>query len=397
MANVKEANLKPKGNTSNGDGRFNLELPVWADTLTVQQRLGKWYNLFKTDNFLQTDKADLFSADAANELFAAFLKDIDEVPERIMNEFVNPDFIVNKQSYGHIMQALLINISDRLFLHPTPAQMSVTIRAFIVTCCKHIDDTIDFLRNFFYQYFDNSTHIPAYSQHEFIISYEKKFLQWPLLVELLNENTAISYSQRTYLEKLSIQLQAFTDAVSIKELQNILITLNFNHPHFIDTIKETWNTFISTFTSSHEQLQFYETEKAIIISLKTKWSIAFENTMPSAKKQLLEWLTDEIKQLSTVQAREAIGENPIAPEHKIQTTFSVAKLAVLIRLLVTDKIIINQPVAPALRTIAKTFTTLMKDEISYGSLETKYHAPDRTTLSTVKEILAKWIKLVDKL
>ena len=67
------------------------------------------------------------------------------------------------------------------------------------------------------------------------------------------------------------------------------------------------------------------------------------------------------------------------------------------RLLVVDKIIINRQIAPALRTVAKMFTTLQKDEISFGSLETKYHAPDKTTITNVRDMLFKWINILGKL
>jgi hypothetical protein len=46
---------------------------------------------------------------------------------------------------------------------------------------------------------------------------------------------------------------------------------------------------------------------------------------------------------------------------------------------------------------AKIFTTLQKEDISFGSLETKYHAPDKTTINAVRDILFKWINILGKL
>jgi hypothetical protein len=50
-----------------------------------------------------------------------------------------------------------------------------------------------------------------------------------------------------------------------------------------------------------------------------------------------------------------------------------------------------------LRLAAKIFTTLQKEDISFGSLETKYHAPDKTTINAVRDILFKWINILGKL
>jgi hypothetical protein len=47
-------------------------------------------------------------------------------------------------------------------------------------------------------------------------------------------------------------------------------------------------------------------------------------------------------------------------DNKIHTSLSVAKLAVIIRLMVVDKIIINKTVAPMLRIVTKTFSTIQR-------------------------------------
>jgi len=47
-------------------------------------------------------------------------------------------------------------------------------------------------------------------------------------------------------------------------------------------------------------------------------------------------------------------------DSKIHTSLSVAKLAVIIRLLVVDKIIINRTVAPMLRIVGRTFSHLKR-------------------------------------
>lgn len=45
----------------------------------------------------------------------------------------------------------------------------------------------------------------------------------------------------------------------------------------------------------------------------------------------------------------------------------------------------------------KMVTTLQKDEISFGRLETKYLAPDKATKTAVRDMLFKWINILRKL
>ena len=76
---------------------------------------------------------------------------------------------------------------------------------------------------------------------------------------------------------------------------------------------------------------------------------------------------------------------------------SVTNLAVLLRFLIIDQIIINRKVAPILRATAKIFTTLQKDNISFGSLEKKHHTPDKATVNALNDFLFKWINIFSKL
>jgi hypothetical protein len=119
--------------------------------------------------------------------------------------------------------------------------------------------------------------------------------------------------------------------------------------------------------------------------------------MPSLKEQVNGWIDEEVKFLENGNLIEKIENGVAENEHKINTSLSVAKLALLIKLLVVDKIIINRTVAPMLRIIAKLFTTLQREDISFGSMETKYHAPDKATISAVRDMLFKWINILNKL
>ena len=62
--------------------------------------------------------------------------------------------------------------------------------------------------------------------------------------------------------------------------------------------------------------------------------------MPSLKKKINGWIDEEIKFLENVQLPEKVADKLNENENKIHTSLSVAKLAVLLCLLVIDKIII---------------------------------------------------------
>ena len=55
--------------------------------------------------------------------------------------------------------------------------------------------------------------------------------------------------------------------------------------------------------------------------------------------------------------------------------------------MVLDKVITNLVVADVLRIMVKIVTTLQRELIASGRIETKYHNPDRGTISAVKDML----------
>jgi hypothetical protein len=84
-------------------------------------------------------------------------------------------------------------------------------------------------------------------------------------------------------------------------------------------------------------------------------------------------------------------------DDKIHTSLSVSKLALLIRIMVIDKVITNRIIAQTLRVLVRSATTLHSENISFGSIETKYHDPDKGTIAAVREMLYRWIAILNKL
>jgi len=125
--------------------------------------------------------------------------------------------------------------------------------------------------------------------------------------------------------------------------------------------------------------------------LFTRLNCSFTVSMPSLKEQTIGWIEEEIIFLENENTLAKSIESKAQNENKIHISWFVVKLALLIKLIVIDKIIINRAVAPMLRIAAKIFTTLRKEDISFGSMETKYHAPDKNTINAVKDMLFKWI------
>jgi hypothetical protein len=370
--------------------------------ITVQQALCKWYTLFNQEANYKDGNDWIFPELPQEDLIKSLQTDIELVPSVLMDEFISITPIQDKQQYIHLVQALLINLSDCLFVKQDEFDH----------LCNLIENTLQFIQNFFYQQFDLDSRLTQFILSQFCKCSKLKLEYWQIklnhspLIDALKECLAekfispeniITYRKINYLKYLLQEIESATTVISENYIRDIFIYNNFNSDCFINYEIELIQTEFQKFQTYQEVISFLQSEQGRIAKLKMKSGTYYNNQHPSVKKQLSDWITEEIKQLEIKNRKATDKDLLLDPESKIQTSLSVAKLAVLIRLMVVDKIIINKSVAPMLRTITKLFTTLQKDEISFGSLETKYHAPDKTTLNMMKEMMQKWAVILGKL
>lgn len=376
--------------------------PFAGPKLSVQQALAKWYAILnkREANPMQDD--GIFPGLLEEDLSKSLTTDIELIPALLMEEFISSSITFDKEQYIKLVQALLINISNEVF-----GKISND-----TTVCTSIENTLNFLQNFFYQYFDIYSRITKYRFFQFTNSSKLKldYLQLTLdkskligvFQQAISEQPAsndisITFHQLIYIQNFIQKMETGLTSLTESVLRDFLYYHNFNSDCFIEYEIELLKAEIQTISVNADKGSFLMDRLVFFSAIKTKAGTSFYSKQPSAKKQLIDWISTEIKQCE-LKDKTANGiDLQITTENKIQTTLSVAKLAVLIRLLVVDKIIVNPTIAPMLKTVSKLFTTLQKDEISFGSLETKYHAPDKATLNMMKEIMQKWVSILGKL
>lgn len=371
--------------------------------LTIQQTLSKWYQLLNTSPEINSTEIHLFADLPSADIIKSLQTDIGLIPSLLMEEMIDSSVIYDKHQYIRLIQVLLVNISDLLILKNNTG---------FAETYQQIEKTIQFIEDFFYQQYDADCRITKYHLQEFLNCVLLKLDYWQLklqsgsLIAALKECLAdkfslpeagLTYRKVHFLKTLITQIELATTVITEEFIRELFIYNNFNAECFIEYEITLVKEKVGTLSNYTESILFLQTEKERVAGLKIKASSCFDIHQPSVKKQLADFITEEIKQVEIKNNKAANKDLLIDPESKIQTSLSVAKLAVLIRLMVIDKIIINKSVAPMLRTITKLFTTLQKDEISFGSLETKYHAPDKSTVNVMKEMLQKWVGIVGKL
>jgi hypothetical protein len=280
-----------------------------------------------------------------------------------------------------------------------------------------LGETLNFMEELVGRYFDRNEKVPI---HHFQIAQnnlksqlknleaaamqqdsEKLFLKEVLVNRLKttldDEYHVLTYAEISCFTELLSDLLSVVQSGSTDNIRELLYYLNYNEESFIAYEYQRLRQLTNHLESPRQKAAFLRHEQKKINQWPVKLSCFFSSVMPSLREQVNGWIDEEVKFFESGYSSQVAEKGNVEIDSKIQTSLSVAKLAVIIRLLVIDKIIINRTIAPMLRIVAKLFTTLQRDEISFVSLEAKYHAPEKATVSAVRDMLFKWIKILDKL
>ncbi len=336
--------------------------------------------------------------------------------EFFIQSIVGKIAVQDKRELTTITQSIITRLLDQLFaLEEKQKDENNNIAIKLIS--EHVKEVFDFIREYFSSYFDFTQKVPSYLLLHFKESLKTSAESLKQLVvnngiemeeigvvvaeiieHTINEKSAINtYRQINYYKDLFHQFLSGDGTLDSSFLRDAFYKLNYNNESFILNEYERLNKACSLLHSIKEKIAFLSYELKKVNQFFCTPRNGFLQFLPSVKEQVGNWIIEEIRFLEKgtfpVEYTNSLSE----PDSKIHTSLSVAKLAVIIRLLVVDKIIINRTVAPMLRVVTKTFSTLQKDDISIGSLETKYHAPDKTTINAVRDMLFKWINILGKL
>jgi hypothetical protein len=379
--------------------------------------LDKWNTIITGKlNPLNTND-DLSDAEALQLVINESEEDQQTIRSMLIEDLIGKPNVLDKEQYVKVNQALLIRILDKLFAYRQIKSLNENLLLLYNTISQHLQSTLDFVEDFFNNYFDHNEKVPEpyisiakenikkqLKQLKHIVSKQESSnniltnLVLDSIQQLLEaESIAINYNRLSYHKMLLNKLLSQKVMQSTQCIKEALYYLNYNEDNFITYEYEWLKALTKELLSNQEKIAALRFEQKKINQLPLKPNCCYNPNMPSLKDQINGWIDEEVKFLENEQFTAKVADKLNENENKIHTSLSVAKLAVLLRLLVVDKIIINRTVAPMLRVAAKIFTTLQADDISFGSLETKYHAPDKATINAVKDMLFKWINILNRL
>jgi hypothetical protein len=378
--------------------------------------LTNWENLIYYKINPSLVNVDSLSIEYVQTLIEQLGKEQERVRDSMIEWLVDNPKIRDKQQFVQLNQAILIRLLDKLHSYKKE-----TVKTEIISLYEaigaHVGNTLNFIEDFFGNYFDRNEKVPATYLN---ISLQEICKKLERLREILFQNDSvdrdlsniivnncsrfcyqytknITYNELMYQKDLMDELLTDDTLSSERSIKEVLFYFNFNDPDYISYLYKTLSTLTELQDTKQKKITVLRFEQKTINQLTTKLHVQISPYLPSLKEQVNRWIEEEIKFLET----EPYDIIPLKTEQeqdeKLHLSLSVAKIALLIRLMIIDKVITNRVVAHVLRILVKTVTTMQRENISFGSLETKYHNPDKGTISAVKDMLFRWINILSKL
>lgn len=378
--------------------------------------LNKWESLIYTKIIPFQVNVDSFSDEYIQSLIEQSNKEQEQVRNAMMEWLIDNPKTRDKQQFVKLNQAVLIRLLDKLYSYKRE-ESNEQITNLYESVSRHLENALNFIEDFFGNYFDRNERVPAgYLK----ISLEELGDKLERLKATLVENSSVcqnlgeiiingfnkfcyqrlqnvTYSELIYQKDLMDELLTDETLKSEQTIKEVLFYFNFNDPDYISYLYKKLSTLMESFDIKQEKISQLRFEQKTINQLTTKLNVQLSVHMPSLKEQVSQWIEEEIKFLEAEPQEIIPFKMQDEQDEKLYLSLSVAKIALLIRLMIIDKVITNRIVAHVLRIMVKTVTAVQKENISFGSLETKYHSPDRGTINAVKDMLFRWINILSKL
>ena len=377
----------------------------------------KWEKLFHLGFTKAVAKSSEPGIDELHSVVATFIADIENLKAFLVRKVGEAQNGSEQKQLVQITQTLLTNLSNKLYRRIQTESETDRLKAQAEILTLHLNEVLKFLEEVFGSYFNKNERVPLnmVAIKKSILKESLKEIGWlwkqddpdtaalaglvvqNLEVFLQEANISFRHADLHYQQTLLQELSTLSGSPTLKEIRESLYHLNYNNEAFFSFECNRLLDQLAHVENLKQRIAILKQEQKNINQLPVSLDCCLIDFMPSIKEQVSTWIDEETKFLESGYAGLAPGRKEEQEAGKIHTSLSVAKLAVIIRLLVVDKIIINHSVAPVLKLVAKLFSTLQRDEISFGSLETKYHSPDKATINAVRDMLFKWINILGKL
>lgn len=212
----------------------------------------------------------------------------------------------------------------------------------------------------------------------------------------------VSYRKLIYLKELLSELKdhAGSNLESEKldlQLCMMLCYLNFNSNRFYRFCTKEITRIIHEQETLTEQIEKLAYLLKLNNQIQVKPGFAWHPKARSFQEQLSEWISEELYYLEKrKQLFSASNSIEIQKDFKFKTDLSVPQVAYFLKLMMDTGVIRNKNALEVIRFTSGIVQTKHTENISWGSLRTKYYQPERHAVETIKGVVIEFLNQIRK-
>ncbi|AYB32031.1 hypothetical protein [Chryseolinea soli] len=351
------------------------------------------------------------------------LQEVERIKKTLIHEVFHFEDERHLERYIQYHQQALIQLMDKSA--QASSDQSNKKAPFFQIMYHGFEDLLSFIERHFTKYFDQDAKAPEgyilISRKDTKVNLRKlqKMLAGKnaditlteLLLHVLKkiiEGTAaksITYRKVLYVKEVQKELTRLLEKplegnALNDELRQVMYYLNYNstrvltyHAHFLSSLLDA-----SEFRTEKIETLSFELKK--ITQAQVKPSIGYNLGAPSLKSQLIDYIHVELEYQERLQQLSNRRSDPpsgnMMDGFKLKFEASVSQLAYLLKLFLETKVIINDNLSQVMTFIVRFVTTKKSENISMGSLRSKFYSVESGTKESVRNMLLAMIQHIDR-
>ena len=213
-----------------------------------------------------------------DESIESFIKQFEEEQDKVHNllleGMLKRSKLKDKQQWVRITQAMLIRLIDKLYSYTQSKEVDLKIFQLYKIVIGHLEDTLNFIKDFFGIYFDYDERVPVtyliISLKELstqvillqkMVQHYKPYIQ--ALAEIIVNNfnkfclenkNAATYNQLEYQKDLMDHLLTNKTLASEDSISEVLFYFNYNDHDYIAYLKEKLSSLTESLDTTKEKI-----------------------------------------------------------------------------------------------------------------------------------------------
>ncbi len=377
--------------------------------------LNKWNALISgtlnpSNGFILT-----LNRESINELISQSEAEQEAVRSRLVEGIQDKHKMGDRQLFVQVNQAILIRLLDKIYSYKQDPKITETVLCLYKTVSQHLENVLDFIEDFFSNYFDRNEKVPAVylliSIEELCRQLEqfRKYLKsrnsiGSKLAAILIRNfdkfckqkiTTVTYNELTYQKDLMNELLAEGTLLSEEHMKVVLFYFNFNDYDYIAFLYGNMKDLIEALSNKKERIAALRLEQKNINQLPKKLNCHLSSTVPSIRNQVNHWIDEEIKFLEADFFQNTHGIHTEKHEEFVHVAFKGPEIYLLHKAFIDAGGCPTETYKSLLEKTSRRLSNKNQKGFSAESLKKASDKLDLESKENVKRFLQRMIRNID--